>query len=61
MDPVGLVVDQAVALLQEDNVRDNIRSFKAILSGDYDSYPESAFIYAGTIEDVEEKAGKNAV
>ncbi len=42
-------------------IRDNIRSFKAILSGDYDSYPESAFIYAGTIEDVEEKAGKNAV
>ena len=42
-------------------IKDNIRSFKAILSGAYDSYPESAFIYAGTIEDVEEKAGKNAV
>ncbi|MBQ6559290.1 MAG: F0F1 ATP synthase subunit beta [Erysipelotrichaceae bacterium] len=42
-------------------IKDNIRSFKAILSGAYDSYPESAFIYTGTIEDVEEKAGKNAV
>lgn len=42
-------------------IRDNIRSFKTILSGAYDTYPESAFIYAGTIEDVEEKAGKNAV
>ena len=42
-------------------IRDNIRSFKAILSGAYDNYPESAFIYTGTIEDVEEKAGKNAV
>ena len=33
-------------------LKETIRSFKAILSGDYDSYPESAFLYCGTIEDV---------
>ena len=37
-------------------VKDTIRSFKAILSGDYDSYPESAFLYCGSIEDVVKKA-----
>ena len=36
-------------------VEDTVRSFKAILEGKYDDYPEAAFIYAGTIEDVEEK------
>ncbi len=35
---------------------DTIRSFEAILSGKYDSYPESAFLYCGSIEDVEKKA-----
>lgn len=39
-------------------LKDTIRSFKAILSGDYDKYPEDAFLYAGTIEDVVTKAGK---
>ena len=39
-------------------LKDTIRSFKAILSGDYDKYPEDAFLYAGTIEDVVAKAGK---
>ena len=34
------------------SIDDNIRSFEAILSGAYDSYPESAFLYCGTIEDV---------
>ena len=33
-------------------LKETVRSFKAILSGDYDSYPESAFLYCGTIEDV---------
>ena len=44
-------------------LKDSIRSFKAILNGDYDDYPEAAFIYVGTIEDVEAKAEsmKNAV
>ena len=39
-------------------VKDTIRSFRAILDGKYDHYPESAFLYVGTIEDVEKKAGK---
>ena len=38
-------------------VEDTVRSFKAILSGEYDSYPEAAFLYCGTIEDVVKKAG----
>ncbi len=33
-------------------LKETIRSFKAILSGEYDSYPESAFLYCGTVEDV---------
>ncbi|MDO4940577.1 MAG: F0F1 ATP synthase subunit beta [Erysipelotrichaceae bacterium] len=37
-------------------VEDTIRSFKAILDGEYDNYPEQAFIYVGTIEDVVKKA-----
>ncbi|MGZ9755639.1 F0F1 ATP synthase subunit beta [Mycoplasma sp. 394] len=36
-----------------------IRSFKAILNGDYDSYPEDIFRYAGSIEDVIERYQKN--
>ena len=31
---------------------DTIKSFKAILSGDYDDYPEQAFLYKGSIEEV---------
>ncbi|MBR3250159.1 MAG: F0F1 ATP synthase subunit beta [Erysipelotrichaceae bacterium] len=38
------------------HISDTIRSFKAILSGAYDNYPEEAFTYCGAIEDVEEKA-----
>ena len=37
---------------------DTLRSFEAILSGKYDSYPEAAFMYCGTIEDVVAKAEK---
>ena len=40
-------------------VSETVRSFRAILDGKYDHYPESAFLYAGTIEDVEKKAGEN--
>jgi len=40
-------------------VSETVRSFKAILDGKYDSYPESAFLYVGTIEDVERKAKGN--
>jgi len=37
-------------------IKETIRSFKEILSGKYDSYPESAFLYVGTIEEVVAKA-----
>ena len=35
---------------------DTIRSFKAILAGEFDHLPESAFLYCGAIEDAVEKA-----
>ena len=38
---------------------DTIRSFKEILTGNYDAYPEEAFVYVGTIEDVAAKAEGN--
>ncbi len=37
-------------------LKDTVRSFKEILTGKYDKLPESAFMYAGTIEDVIKKA-----
>jgi len=37
-------------------LKDTIRSFKAILNGEYDDIPEQAFLYCGAIEDVVEKA-----
>jgi F-type H+/Na+-transporting ATPase subunit beta len=37
-------------------LKETIRSFKEILSGKYDAYPESAFMFCGTVEDVEQKA-----
>lgn len=37
-------------------LKETIRSFKEILSGKYDTLPESAFLYCGTIEDVVKKA-----
>jgi F-type H+-transporting ATPase subunit beta len=37
-------------------LKETIRSFKEILSGKYDRYPESAFMFCGTVEDVEAKA-----
>src|SRR5574344_1009962 len=40
-------------------MEDTVNSFEAILSGKYDSYPESAFLYCGTIEDVEQKEKKD--
>jgi len=33
-------------------VKDTIRSFKEILEGKHDDLPESAFLFAGAIEDV---------
>jgi F-type H+-transporting ATPase subunit beta len=37
-------------------LEDNIRGFKAIIDGQYDDLPESAFMYVGTIEEAVEKA-----
>ncbi|SHH81663.1 ATP synthase F1 subcomplex beta subunit [Clostridium collagenovorans DSM 3089] len=37
-------------------IKETIRSFKEILQGKYDDLPESAFLFAGTVEDVVEKA-----
>ncbi len=37
-------------------LNETIRSFKALLSGEYDEYPEGAFMFAGTIDDVVTKA-----
>ncbi|MDF2511853.1 MAG: synthase beta chain [Herbinix sp.] len=35
---------------------ETIKGFKAIINGDMDEYPESAFLMVGTIDDVKEKA-----
>ena len=37
-------------------VKDTITGFKAIIDGDMDKVPESAFLMAGTIDDVLAKA-----
>ena len=37
-------------------VEDTVRSFKAILDGEADDLPESAFLYVGTIEEARKKA-----
>ncbi len=39
-------------------LEETIRGFKAIITGEMDEYPESAFFNVGTIEDVIEKAEK---
>ncbi|MBF0408802.1 MAG: F0F1 ATP synthase subunit beta [Candidatus Riflebacteria bacterium] len=38
------------------SVKESVRSFKDIVDGKYDSYPEQAFFMAGDITEVEEKA-----
>src|SRR5574344_175485 len=40
-------------------VEDTVRSFKAILSGAYDNYPESAFLYVGSIDEVKNEEKKD--
>ena len=35
-----------------------MRSFRAIVNGEMDDYPENAFFNVGTIEDVKEAAAK---
>ena len=37
-------------------IADTVRSFKALLDGEADDLPESAFLYVGTIEEAREKA-----
>ncbi len=39
-------------------IEDTVRSFREILDGKHDDVPESAFMYAGTIEDVTARAEK---
>ena len=39
-------------------VEDTVRSFAAIIDGECDNLPEQAFRYAGTIDDVRERAAK---
>ena len=39
-------------------LKETLRGFNMILSGECDSIPESAFLFAGTIDDVLAKAGK---
>lgn len=41
------------------SVKDNVRSFKAILDGKHDDLPEDAFLYVGSIEDAIEKAKRS--
>lgn len=38
------------------SLKETVRSFKELLSGKYDSLPENAFLYCGTIEDAVKKA-----
>ena len=39
-------------------LKETIRGFREIIEGKHDSLPESAFLFAGTIDDVVAKAGK---
>ena len=41
-------------------LKETIRGFKEILAGQHDGLPESAFLFAGTIDEVVEKAKKGA-
>ena len=40
-------------------LKETLRGFKMILDGECDSIPESCFLFAGTIDDVFEKAKNN--
>ena len=43
---------------KEAALKETLRGFKMILNGECDSIPESCFLFAGTIDDVFAKAGK---
>ena len=40
------------------DLKETIRGFKEILSGQHDNIPEQAFLYVGSIDEVTEKAKK---
>ncbi|HYF50805.1 MAG TPA: F0F1 ATP synthase subunit beta [Planctomycetota bacterium] len=40
------------------SIADTVRSFKAVVAGEYDHLPEAAFMYVGTIEEAVQKAEK---
>ena len=40
------------------SIADTVRSFKAVVAGEYDQLPEAAFMYVGTIEEAVAKAEK---
>ena len=40
-------------------LKETLRGFRMILDGECDDLPESAFFFAGAIEEVFEKAGKS--
>jgi len=39
-------------------LEDTVKSFKAVIDGEYDELPEQAFYMVGTIEEAVEKAKK---
>ena len=39
-------------------LKETLRGFKMILNGECDELPESAFLFAGTIDDVSQKRRK---
>jgi len=41
-------------------LKDTIKSFKAIVAGEYDHLPEQAFYMCGGIEDVIERGGQQS-
>ncbi|SVE47057.1 uncharacterized protein METZ01_LOCUS499911, partial [marine metagenome] len=42
------------------SLKDSITGFEAIVNGEMDDYPENAFLYVGTIDEVKDKAAKMA-
>ena len=42
------------------SLKDSITGFEAIVNGEMDEYPENAFLYVGTIDEVKDKAAKMA-
>ena len=47
-----------IRIFENVPLKETLRGFRAILNGECDDLPESAFLFAGTIEEVREKAAK---